>query len=621
MSSLYSEEYFENPSNLQKPPVDMNKALTSPLKPNPIYQNAFKKAHFYSADPDWRSLPDREIVTNLPDRELPKNEIHTGKYNCITFLPKNIIEQFSKLANVYFLIIAGLQTISEISTSNGIPVTLAPLSVILIVTAIKDIYEDLKRHYSDNEENTRKTLVLGENGFKVTTWQQLTVGDIVKVQNNEYFPADILILRSSEPKGQCFIETKNLDGETNLKHKKAHKDLPVDVDHKALWDLRDTFKYERPNPYLYTFSGNYCNENQQIPMDSNNFILRGCSLRNTKFVIGVVAYSGHHTKIMLNSIKARAKRSRVEELMNKMIITVFVFQLLFCVFCGLYNAFWYMSKKDALGYLVIDLNNDKDNAFYYNFFVRMGNWLIIFQNFVPISLIVTLEMVKLFQGVIMSKDSKMVFRNEMIDTPVTVQTSSLNEELGQIKYIFSDKTGTLTCNIMDFKKACINGLSYGEDYSLPNEKLQQLPKVTNVDFRDNFFFNMIEEKNDILQVECIHEMLLSVALCHTIIADHKENGELIYNASSPDELAIVNWARFCGVEFQGIDDNNCMVIDFFGKTLTYELLQTLEFSSLRKRQSVIVRNKQTDELILYSKGADTILEKRLRSDQYCLFSY
>jgi len=613
LSSLYPLEEIEKSDFQPIPHSAMSQALISPLKPKVEYQNAPKKAHFYSPYPEWKEMPDRKIITNVPDLVLRNNEIHTSKYNCITFIPKNLYEQFSKLANVYFLIIGFLQIIKEISTSGGVPVTFFPLSFILFVTALKDIYEDLKRHRSDHEENSRKTLVLTENGFKKTTWEKLLVGEIIKVQENEYLPADILILRTSEPKGQCFIETKNLDGETNLKHKKSHKDLSTDVDPKSLWEMRDNFSFEKPNPFLYNFTGTFHNENFKIPMDINNFVLRGCSLRNTKFIIGVVAYTGHDSKIMLNSTKARTKKSKVEVLMNKLIIMVFVFQILFCFFSGLYSAVWYLLHEDEVSYLKINQNVAKDHAFYYNLFVRMGNWLIIFQNFVPISLIVTLEMVKVFQGVIISKDKKMFFTKDSIETEVTVQTSSLNEELGQVQYIFSDKTGTLTCNIMDFKKVCINGVSYGEDYSLNPAQLQEMPKVTNVDFRDAKFFSDFHQGND--QTDYITEMLLSIALCHTIIAETNENGELVYNATSPDELALVNWARFCGVEFRGMDDKNCMIINLEGKTLTFELLQTLEFTSSRKRQSVILRDPNTNQITLYSKGADTIIEKRLRSGQ------
>ena len=163
---------------------------------------------------------------------------------------------------------------------------------------------------------------------------------------------------------------------------------------------------------------------------------------------------------MLNSVKARPKRSKVEKTMNLLILTVFIVQIITCIFSALYSAIWYEAHKHDLDYLEIDLNGISNNSFYYNFFVRLGNWIIIFQNFVPISLLVTLETVKFMQGIIISKDAKL--KHIATETYVSVQTSNLNEELGQIEYIFSDKTGTLTCNIMEFKCFCVNGISFGQ---------------------------------------------------------------------------------------------------------------------------------------------------------------
>lgn len=159
-----------------------------------------------------------------------------------------------------------------------------------------------------------------------------------KVNEDEFFPADIFLLFSSEKKGICYIETKNLDGETNLKRKSSHSRLLDFFGRKeqSLFstDIKFKFQYEKPNPYLYTFTGTAILDNgEKVSCDNQNFILRGCSLRNTKYIYGLVCYNGHDTKIMLNSVKARAKKSRVEIIMNKQIIIVFLLQVnIFLIF-------------------------------------------------------------------------------------------------------------------------------------------------------------------------------------------------------------------------------------------------------------------------------------------------
>ena len=131
------------------------------------------------------------------------------------------------MANVYFLFIMVLQIIPQISITGGQPAILLPLMFVCAVSAVKDLFEDIKRHRADDQENNRKTLVLDQKTgkFESKQWKEIRVGDIVKCLNNEFFPADLVILNSSGRKGICYIETKNLDGETNLKHKLANKDI------------------------------------------------------------------------------------------------------------------------------------------------------------------------------------------------------------------------------------------------------------------------------------------------------------------------------------------------------------------------------------------------------------
>ena len=162
-----------------------------------------------------------QINKDNNDKRFLGNKIRTSKYTWITFIPKNLFEQFSKMANIYFLFIMVLQVIPPISITGGQPAILLPLLFVVIVSAVKDLFEDLGRHKSDSQENNRKALVANpQTGqFEKKIWKRIKIGQVVKIFKNEYFPADLFLLNSSAPKGICYIETKNLDGETNLKHK------------------------------------------------------------------------------------------------------------------------------------------------------------------------------------------------------------------------------------------------------------------------------------------------------------------------------------------------------------------------------------------------------------------
>lgn len=365
--------------------------------------------------------------------------------------------------------------IPEITISNGAPANLPPLAFILIVTAMKDLFEDLKRHRSDTSENNKPVERLNQNGtLEKVRWLDLRVGDIIKIKKDEYFPADVMILRTSETKNDCYIETKNLDGETNLKNKGCAKDLKdmIPVQEKELARLQGRFVYELPNPYLYKFTGTYLDKEQKIPIDFNNFILRGCSLRNTKYIYGLVSYTGHDTKLLLNSVNARTKRSQVDRQLNSQVKIIFMMQMIFCVISSIISASLYEQNKAELS-TYIDEINPTESKFFLNFVVKYGNWLLMFTNFVPISLLVTVDVVKFVQGIIIQKDEKMMTDVEGEKIYVNVQSSQLNEELGQVQYIFSDKTGTLTCNKMDFKNLTVNGVSYGDARDIKQEYQQK----------------------------------------------------------------------------------------------------------------------------------------------------
>lgn len=228
----------------------------------------------------------------------------------------------------------------------------------------------------------------------------------------------------------------------------------------------------------------------------------------------------------------------------------------------------------------------------------------------PISLLVTLEMVKFIQGKRIAGDENMIAYNNN-NIPATVQSSRLNEELGKISYIFSDKTGTLTCNYMEFKNLCVHGVSYGDKETMTEEEASKLPKVSNVRFLDQDFLNVLKDPLHPMFPRA-EDCLIHLTVCHTVIAEAKGD-DLVYNASSPDELALLNFAKFCGYVYKGTDEGNNIVVAHNGKVSSFKLLHVLEFNSTRKRMSVIVETEK-GEIELLTKGADSIILGLMNSE-------
>nr|XP_022905899.1 probable phospholipid-transporting ATPase IM isoform X2 [Onthophagus taurus]XP_022905900.1 probable phospholipid-transporting ATPase IM isoform X2 [Onthophagus taurus] len=250
------------------------------------------------------------------------NYIKTSKYSVLTFLPLNLFEQFQRLANFYFLCLLVLQLIPAISSLT--PVTTAlPLIGVLGLTAIKDAYDDFQRHMSDSQVNNRKSQAVRNGKLVQERWSAVQVGDIIRMDNNQFVAADILLLTTSEPNGLCFIETAELDGETNLKCRQCLVETAEMAQDDGLISQFDgEIICEQPNNLLNKFEGTLTWQNKQYSLDNDKIILRGCVLRNTQWCYGVVIFAGKDTKLMQNSGKTKFKRTSIDRLLNFLIIGV-----------------------------------------------------------------------------------------------------------------------------------------------------------------------------------------------------------------------------------------------------------------------------------------------------------
>jgi phospholipid-transporting ATPase len=416
------------------------------------------------------------------------NRIRTTKYNLFSFLPKSLLYQFARFANVYFLVTAIIQSIPYVSPLNPFSAIL-PLIFVLGVSMIREGAEDYSRYRTDCQINDSKATILQKGKWTEVQWKDIFVGDFIKIKNEERFPADILVLSTSykkESKGSCFIETASLDGERNLKPKVAIPDIMNLIDEKGYEGLSGKVTCSLPNPNLHTYDGVIELGGQQYPLNAKQLLLRGASLRNTEYIEGLVVYTGHDSKVMKNSENARYKTSKVEGVMNSLILRLLILQALLylaaCVGFLSWNIAVYETYKSnwQYGYNV-----------YVEALLMILTYFILFNTMLPISLIVTLELVKVCQSYFISEDKD--FYNKKKDKGCKVMTRSINEELGQVEYVFSDKTGTLTCNEMELKYLMIGGQIYSGKLKV---KDAQHNVYTNLDeFYDRQIRNKLTESS------------------------------------------------------------------------------------------------------------------------------
>lgn len=543
--------------------------------------------------------PRRVVFPPSGGEKFRGNHISTTKYNVATFIPKFLFEQFSKYANLFFLATACIQQVPHVSPTNRYT-TIGTLAIVLLTSAIKELVEDFKRFSADKELNNSKTWVFNtQHGqWEPKNWNKIRVGDLVKVENEQQVPADVIVLSTSEPEGLCYIETSNLDGETNLKIKQSNVATNHLCDEQQLRDLRLVIESEHPNSSLYTYEGTLEVENhKKISLNPDQMLLRGTSVRNTRWIMGIVVFTGHETKLMRNATATPIKRTAVEHMLNLQIIFLFGILLVMAILSAAGNVITMSRWRESMWYLQL-----QSASLTSTFFLDLLTFWILFSNLVPISLFVTVEIIKYYQAFLISSDLEMYDRET--DTPTVCRTSSLVEELGQIGYIFSDKTGTLTRNIMEFKSCSIAGRCYA--YEIPEDK-----RGTDIEY-----YTMDQLRQDMDDPRLgpdIDEFFTLLATCHTVIPEMREDGSLKYQASSPDEGALVDGAAALGYVFT-VRKPSSVFIEVRGQEKEYELLNICEFNSTRKRMSTIFRCPD-GKIRLFCKGADTVIFERLKEGE------
>ncbi|OHT01368.1 putative phospholipid-transporting ATPase [Tritrichomonas foetus] len=525
-------------------------------------------------------------LVEFPDcsKTFSPNIIKTSHYTWYNFIFLNLFEQFHRFANLFFLFLAIIQAIPSISPLNQFA-GFVQLTFMLSITAIKNAYEDFLRHKTDEEVNDRLVYVYNSqsnfdsnfpnfennqnSSFLQKKWCDLKVSDVIRIEPQCEVPADCILIKS--PDGRCRIETSALDGETNLKFKYS-------INQKVNKNSKFLLEISPPNANLSTFSGKIFYQDENLPISIENFIPRGCIMKENMPILAIVVYTGEDTKLIMNSMKPQFKYTEIDKTMSKMAFVLLLVMFLICFLMTVLGKFWSENFKD--GYIELDSKK---------WYLQWFSWIIDLQMIIPLAVYSSLDVVRFLLSFGVSSDEEMIFEGKKSKC----RNSDLVSTIGRVTHIFSDKTGTLTKNLMSFRAISFPEVVLGVEYK-SDHKQEQIKSIV------DYVKLHIESNND------IKNFLLTTVLCNSA---EIVNGKYVSN--SPDELAFLEFSKQCGYELlkKQMDKITIKIND---KICEIECPIRFEFSSQRKRSSIICLIDGKWNLL--SKGADTVIIPRSKNN-------
>ena len=467
---------------------------------------------------------------------------------------------------------------------------LFPVAFVLFLTMIKEAYDDILRWKRDKEMNNARYEIMNNHGnFEGMSSADLKVGNIVRIQAGMRIPADLILIYASEKGGSVFIKTDQLDGETDWKLRRAinytqqayttgqnliglGSRITVQAAHKDIYRFQGVFYADPNNP-------NYVRE----PLSLDNTLWANTVL-TSGVILGQVLYTGAESRMQMNSRNPRSKVSKLDLEVNRMAIIMFLVLV-------------------TMAFLLILLN-----GFHYNWHILFFRFVLLLSAIIPISLRVNLDLAKIWYSYLIYHDK------EMPDS--IVRNSNIPEDLGRIQYLFSDKTGTLTQNCMEFKRLSVDDTYF--DMSEGTEELERMVKahcraqngpmadVQDARLSSSHASRLKKRKHDAI----IRDFITSLALCHSV-TPVIENGLKVYQASSPDEIALVKFAESLNMKLLERDPHLIKIQNSAGNIEEYDILAVFPFSSETKKMGIVVRHKETNRIIFYLKGAEIVMGKKM----------
>ncbi|KAF7376047.1 Phospholipid-transporting ATPase [Mycena sanguinolenta] len=567
----------------------------------------------------------RTIPFRPPDKfqaRFPPNIVRNQKYNVFTFLPLVFYEQFKFFFNLYFLLVALSQFIPALKI--GFIVTyIAPLAFVLCVTMGKEAYDDYKRNLRDREANSAKYLVLdpppgdpsssalegsaytlAHANTRAAPSSSLRVGDLIRLEKNQRVPADMVLLHTSEASGTCFIRTDQLDGETDWKLRVAVPETQK-LDEGQLTVLDAEIYADAPMKDIHTFVGTFTLNSpaqaqatqsmESVPMNhipsvaplTAENVLWANTVLAAGSAVGLVVYTGSETRAVMNTSHPETKVGLLDLEINNLakILCLVTF---------------------ALSVVLVALNGFRGPAYIY-----IVRFLILFSSIIPISLRVNLDM------------GKTVYAQQIMTDPeipeTIVRTSTLPEELGRIEYLLSDKTGTLTQNEMEMRKLHMGTMSYGFDSM--DEVAHQLAVAFGAEKTHRKTGSLatgaqLATRGRRDMSSRVRDVVLSLALCHNVTPVTNDDGSVTYQASSPDEVAIVTWTQSIGLTLVFRDRARIELQTPSGERIAFDVLELFPFTSESKRMGIVVRDAHSGEITFLQKGADVVMAKIVQRNDW-----